>query len=109
MESAFAWIGQIADWVGQWIPRRVIIDLTEGAILYTGFFLPSWMRRFKEEMRITVCSTGIHWYWPARTTLAMYPIARQTDRLETQTMESKDGKTFLAGGTLTYRVKDLEL
>jgi regulator of protease activity HflC (stomatin/prohibitin superfamily) len=95
VESALAWIGQIASWIGQWIPRWSILDTTEGAIKYVGGKDPR------------VCGPGIHFYWPARTTFVMYPIARQTDRLETQTMESRDGKTFIAGGTLTYEVIDL--
>lgn len=111
MESAFAWIGQIAEWIGQWIPRRAILDTTEGAVKYTGFFLPRRMRvrlgGFDGEMRVSVCEAGIHWYWPAASTWVMYPTAKQTDRLETQTMESKDGKTFIVSGTLTYKVKDL--
>jgi regulator of protease activity HflC (stomatin/prohibitin superfamily) len=96
MESALAWIGQIAAWIGQWIPRWSILDTTEGAIKYVG------------GKRIVVCGAGVHFYWPARTTFVAYPTARQTDRLEMQTMESKDGKTFIAGGTLTYCVEDLE-
>lgn len=96
METALAWIGQIAAWIGQWIPRWSILDTTEGAIKYVG------------GKRVVVCGAGIHFYWPARTTWVAYPVARQTDRLEMQTMESKDGKTFIAGGTLTYCVEDLE-
>jgi|SRR6185436_3958121 len=111
MENAFAWIGQIADWVGQWIPRRVILDTTEGAVKYTGFLLPLRLRVFfggyNGQMRLTMCEPGIHWYWPATSTWVPYPTAKQTDRLETQTMETTDGKTFLVSGTLTYRVKDL--
>jgi regulator of protease activity HflC (stomatin/prohibitin superfamily) len=113
MESAFAWIGKIADWIGQWIPRRSILDTTEGAIKYTGFFLPRRLRvalgGFDGEIEVKVCKAGIHWYWPAASTWVVYPTAKQTDRLETQTMESKDGKTFLVGGTLTYQVTDLAL
>lgn len=111
MDSAFAWIGKIADWIGEWIPRRVIVDTTEGAVKYTGFLFPRVLRmrlRGRDtDMVVTVCLAGIHWYWPATSSWVMYPVARQTDRLETQTMESKDGRTFLISGTLTYRVKDL--
>lgn len=95
MDSALAWIGQIAAWVAQWIPRWVILDTTEGAIKYVG------------GKRAVRCGPGIHFFWPARTTFFPYPTARQTDRLETQTMESKDGRTFLVSGTLTYEVEDL--
>jgi regulator of protease activity HflC (stomatin/prohibitin superfamily) len=97
MDNALAWIGQIASWIGQWIPRWAILDTTEGAIKYVG------------GKRVVKCGPGIHFYWPARTTFVAYPTARQTDRLESQTMESKDGKTFIAAGTLTYKVDDLEL
>lgn len=111
MENAFAWIGQIADWVGQWIPRRVILDTTEGAVKYTGYLLPLRLRLrfggFNGRMRLTLCEPGIHWYWPATSTWVPYPTAKQTDRLETQTMETTDRITFLVSGTLTYRVKNL--
>jgi regulator of protease activity HflC (stomatin/prohibitin superfamily) len=97
MESAFAWIGQIASWIGQWFPRWVILDMTEGAIKYVG------------GKKIVLCEPGIHFYWPARTKFVQYPIARQTDRLESQTMETMDGKTFIVSATLTYSVNDLTL
>jgi regulator of protease activity HflC (stomatin/prohibitin superfamily) len=96
MEGALAWIGKIADWIGQWIPRWVVLDPTEGAIKYVG------------GKRIVPCGAGVHFYWPARTIWQAYPVARQTDRLESQTMESKDGKTFIVAGTLTYKVLDIE-
>lgn len=95
MGEAFAWLGRLVEWIAQWIPRWVILDTTEGAIKYVGGARP------------VVCEAGIHFYWPARTTFVMYPTARQTDRLETQVMESKDGKTFIVSGTLTYEVSDL--
>ena len=97
MDSALAWIGQIASWIGQWIPRWAVLDTTEGAIKYVG------------GKKVVVCGAGIHFYWPARTSWVTYPTARQTDRLEAQTMESKDGLTFIVSGTLTYKVLDLAL
>lgn len=97
MESALAWIGKIAEWLGAFIPRWAILDTTQGAIKYVG------------GSRAIVCGPGIHWYWPARSTFVEHPTARQTDRLETQTMESADGKTFLVSGTITYSVEDLAL
>lgn len=97
MESALAWIGQVAEWFGRFIPRQVILDTTEGAIKY------------KRGADPVYCGPGIHWYWPWRSTWQLYPIARQTDRLETQTMESKDGKTFIVGAMITYSVANLML
>lgn len=95
MESAFAWLGKLAEWLGQWIPRWSILDTTEGAIKYVG------------GKRVKVCGPGIHFWWPARTTFIPFPTARQTDRLESQTMETTDGKTFLVGAMITYSVPDL--
>lgn len=95
METAFAWIGQIASWIGQWIPRWQILDTTEGAIKYV-----------KGKPR--ECGSGqVHWYWPVTTTWVVYPVARQTDRLETQTMETTDRVTFIVAGTITYSVHDI--
>lgn len=95
MDNALAWIGKIAEWLGQWIPRWTILDTTEGAVKYVG------------GSRIVACRAGIHFWWPARTTWQQYPTARQTDRLESQVMESRDEKTFMVSGTLTYRVENI--
>lgn len=112
MESALAWIGRIAEWLGAFIPRWVILDTTEGAVKFEGFFLPARLRRrlgwFSDDVRITVCSAGLHWYLPVTTRWSEYPIARQTDRLETQTLESKDGRTFIVAGTITWSVEAIE-
>jgi hypothetical protein len=95
LDSALGWIGTIAEWVGRWVPRWVILDTTEAAIKYV-------------KGRPVLCPGGqIHWYWPATTTWHEYPTARQTVRLETQTMESTDGKTFIVSGIITFEVKDL--
>lgn len=107
IEGAFAWVGQIAEWVGQFFPRRVILDTTEGAVKYSGFVLPQRWRRYEGEFRVTVHEAGIHWWWPYTSKWIDYPTARQTDRLETQTMETVDGKTFMISGTITYCVVDL--
>jgi len=95
MNGAFEWIGYIADWLGRFIPRWVILDTTEGGIKFKGGDDPVF------------CAPGIHWYWPIRSTLHVHPIVRQTDRLETQTMESKDGITFIVSATITYTISDL--
>lgn len=111
MDSALAWIGQIASWVGQWIPRRPTLDTTEGAIKYEGFILPrAWRVRwggFDGDMRVHVCGPGMHWWWPATSKWTEYPTARQSDRLESQVLTSSDDKTFLLSGTITYQVDDL--
>jgi len=95
VESAFAWLAQLTDWLGRFIPRWVVLDTTENGIKYV------------RGAKVVLCEPGIHWYWPATTEWRTYPVVRQTDRLESQTMETKDGVTFLVSGTLTYSVNDL--
>lgn len=94
-ESAFAWVGQIVEWFGQWVPRRTILAPNEGALKYV------------RGNRVVECGPGIHVWWPATTRFLIFPTARQTDRLESQAMESSDGITFIVSALITYRVSDL--
>lgn len=95
MESALAWIGQVAEWFGQFIPRRVVLDTTEGAIKFVNGKDPVY------------CGPGKHWWWPWTSKFESFPIVRQTDNIETQTLETSDSRTFLVNGTITYSVNDL--
>lgn len=95
LESAFGWIGKIADWLGQWFPRWEIVDTTEAGI--------KWVKGVPKA-----CPGGqVWWHWPVTTKWTTFPTARQTDRLETQTMESADGVTFIVGAMITYEVVDV--
>jgi regulator of protease activity HflC (stomatin/prohibitin superfamily) len=95
MNEALAWVGQIFEWLGRWIPRWEILDTTEGAIKYVGGKNPKY------------CPPGIHWYWPVTTTFHTYPIVRAADRLQTQTIITADDKTVIVGGMIVYTVIDL--
>src|SRR3954469_210986 len=112
LDQALGWVGKVAEWFGQFTPRREILDTTEGAVKYSGFVLPLWLRArcggFKGDFRVTTHGPGVHWWWPYTSKWSCHPVARQTDRLETQTFESKDGKTFMASATVTYEVVKLE-
>jgi regulator of protease activity HflC (stomatin/prohibitin superfamily) len=93
--AAFEWIGKLVEWLGAFIPRWVILDTCIGAVKY------------KRGVPMFCAPGGVWWYWPVTTLWQEYPMARQTDRLESQTIESKDGKTFIVAGTITYMVTDL--
>jgi regulator of protease activity HflC (stomatin/prohibitin superfamily) len=96
MESAFAWIGAIVEWVGEFIPRRVIIDPTVRGIKFVG------------GKKVVVLEEGVHWYWPFWTRFAQHPIRRQAVDLRSQTLMTKDGKTIVVGGMVVYEVRDVE-
>jgi hypothetical protein len=91
MDSALAWIGQVAEWLGAFFPRWVVLDTATGAVKFV-----------KGQPKF--CEPGaVHWFWPVTTLWQTYPVVRQTDRLESQTIETTDGKTFIVAGTITYR------
>lgn len=108
MEGALAWIGKIAEWIGQWFPRWTVLDRTQGAVKSEGFFLPTRLRRFKDDVRVTALAPGLHWWWPATTAFELYPTSFQTDNLPSQTMETNDDTTITVGGMITYTVVDIE-
>lgn len=96
MEGAFAWIGQIIEWFGKFLPRWVILDTTEGAV------------KFVKGKHPKALGPGIHWYWPVCTTLQEYPTARQADNLRTQTIVTRDDRVVAVGGMLVYDVVDIQ-
>ena len=96
MDSALGWIGQIAAWVRQFIPKWIIIPTTHGGV--------KWVR----GKRLVELTPGIHWYWPVVTVLQTYPIVRQSVDLRPQVMVDADWKTFSAGVVVTYTVADLK-
>lgn len=96
MESALAWIGQLADFVGRFFPRWIILDPRSGGVKYV------------RGSRVVKLGPGIHWYWPLVTTYDTYPTVRQTDNMVTQTIVTKDDKTVAVGGMIVYDVPDVE-
>lgn len=96
MGNALAWIGEIVNWFGQWIPRWVVVNTTHGWV--------KWVKGGK----VISGGAGVVWYWPATTNLAMHPIARQTMNLPSQILETTDNRTFVIGGVVTYEITDLE-
>lgn len=97
MESAFAWIGQIVEWVGQWIPAKVLVDPTHAAV------------KFVRGKAGVLLGPGMHFYWPITTSFHPYPVARQAVDLRSQTFMTTDEVTAIAGGLVVYEVANLEL
>lgn len=95
MESAFAWLGDIINWFGKFIPRVFIMKATHGGIA------------FKRGKHVIKLDPGLHVYWPFTTELATYPIVRQTSNLPTQVLMSKDGKPVVVGGIVVYKINDI--
>jgi regulator of protease activity HflC (stomatin/prohibitin superfamily) len=94
MDSALAWVGQLAQWFGQFFPRWIILNTTEGAVKFVG------------GKRVVLLGPGIHWFWPARTEVKAWVVARQSVNLPSQTVTTKDGKVIAVGGLLIFRITD---
>lgn len=95
MESAFAWIGSIVEWFGNFIPRVKIVRSTHGGL------------RFRHGRHVKEIAPGICIYWPICTEIEIIPVARQTHNLPSQSLLTKDGKQVVVGGVVVYAVKDV--
>jgi regulator of protease activity HflC (stomatin/prohibitin superfamily) len=100
MASAFAWIGQIVEWLGQFFPRWLVVENTHGGVKTIGSF-------FRRGTKIVAVGPGLVWFWPATTRLEIFPTCFQTDNLPSQTIETSDGTSVVVGGMISYRVADV--
>jgi regulator of protease activity HflC (stomatin/prohibitin superfamily) len=96
MDAALGWIGQLVEWLGMFIPRRIIIDTTHAGV--------KWVM----GKRVVPLAPGLHFYWPLLTEYRTYPTARQAADLRTQTLMTTDGKTLVVGGLIVYEIHDIE-
>ena len=95
METAFSWLGTIAETLINAFPHLKIVDVTQGGVK---------MRRGVEIIELT---PGLCFYWPLITVIRVIPVVRDTLELSAQTFATKDGKTVLATGMITYSVRDV--
>lgn len=95
MESALAWIGEIAAWVGQFVPRWIIVPVTHGAV------------KFVRGHKVVPLTPGWHIYWPLTTELQTHAVVRQAVCLRPQTLTTTDGKTIAVGCLIGYEIDDI--
>lgn len=108
MEGAFAWIGRIAEWVGQFIPRRLVIDTRHQATKWNTLLLRDLVRfRWRPEAKVSILQPGFHVYWPVVTEVEEYPVKRQSVVLSPQVVTTTDGFEVLVSGLLVYSIDDL--
>ena len=105
MDSALGWIGAIAEWLGKFFPRWVVVEPTHAAVKVIGW---SWRKknRPKGGTRVVGQSSGIAFWWPAVTEVSIVPVARQANNLQVQTITTTDAKTFMVAGMIVYSVHD---
>ena len=103
MESALGWLGDIIQWFGKFIPRIIIVRVTDKLI------------KFRYGNDIILCTssngirgTGIHFYWPLVTEIEKKNVQRQPLEMPVQYLVTKDNKTVGVKPALIYSINDLE-
>lgn len=79
------------------IPRLVIIRATHRGIKFK-------LGKFPKELR-----PGLHVYWPLVTQVDLVVVARQTNTLQPQVLQTLDKKSIVACGYVVFGVGDVVL
>lgn len=95
MDKAFGWIGEIFQTLLRVIPWLVIVPATHRGIAFVrGFRVKEW-------------PPGLHWYWPVVTTYKLLVVVRQTVRVQSKVVMTKDLKTVTVGALVTYHINNV--
>lgn len=82
--------------IGSWIPRLVIVQANQKGIAYV------------RGKNIRILEPGLRVYWPIVTNIVIKPVVRQTIHLPSQTLTTKDRKAVTCGGSIVYRINDIQ-
>ncbi len=95
MDKAFGWLGEIFQTLLRIIPWLVIVPATHRGVAFVrGFKVKEW-------------PPGLHWYWPVVTTYKLLIVVRQTVRIQSKVIMTKDLKTVTVGSLVTYHINDV--
>lgn len=95
MDKAFGWIGEIFQTLLRLLPWLVIVPATHGGVA------------FVHGNRIKEWQAGLHWYWPVVTSYKLITTVRQTQRIQSKVIMTKDMRTVTVGALVTYYVDDV--
>jgi len=95
MDQAFGWIGEIVRTLLRFIPWLVIVPATHAGVAFVhGHRVKEW-------------PPGLHWYWPLVTTYKLMVTVRQTQKIHTKVVMTRDHETVFVGALVTYYVDDI--
>ena len=95
MDRAFGWIGEIFQTLLRFLPWLVIVPVTHGGVA------------FVRGSRVKEWKPGLHWYWPLVTSYKLMTTVRQTQRIQSKVIMTKDLRTVTVGALVTYYVDDV--
>jgi regulator of protease activity HflC (stomatin/prohibitin superfamily) len=94
MDKAFGWLGEIFQTLLRIIPWLVIVPATHRGVAFVrGHRVKEW-------------PPGLHWYWPVVTSYKLIVVVRQTQRVQSKVIMTRDLKTVTVGALVTYHVND---
>ena len=96
MENAFSWLRSIVEWVGQLIPKIILVPPTHAGV------------KFVRGNKVKVMESGLYFYWPVITTYTLYPIVRQTNNLSAQVLMTKDNKSVIVSAIIIFSVQNIK-
>jgi regulator of protease activity HflC (stomatin/prohibitin superfamily) len=95
VDKAFGWIGEIFQTLLKFLPWLVIVPATHAGVAFVrGHRVKEWQ-------------PGLHFYWPLVTTYKTMAIVRQTQRIQSKIVMTKDLQTVTVGALVTYYVDDV--
>jgi regulator of protease activity HflC (stomatin/prohibitin superfamily) len=95
VDKAFGWIGEIFQTLLRLLPWLVIVPATHGGVA------------FVHGNRIKEWKAGLHWYWPVATSYKLIAVVRQTQRIQSKVIMTKDMRTDTVGALVTYYIDDV--
>ncbi len=95
VDRALGWIGEIFQTLLRLVPWLVIVPATHAGVAFVhGHRIKEW-------------KPGLHWYWPVATSYRLMTTVRQTQRIHSKVVMTKDLKTVTVGALVTYVVDDI--
>jgi len=91
----FEWLNEIISGLLKFVPRPVIIRATHGGVCW---LFGKYVRELKP---------GWHWIWPLIMDWLDIVVARQTNNIETQTVETKDGIPVSISMVVVYSINNI--
>ena len=94
MESFLGWIGQIVEWFGLFIPRRIIVKATDELVKY------------KWDGSVEKNGSGLRWYWPIATEVAEITVIRQPLDIQPTFFTTKDNISCMVDCVVMFEITD---
>jgi hypothetical protein len=100
MSTALSFLNDLAQWLGRWVPRLVLIEVTHRGVL----FGPRGTAR--------LVGPGLRTYWPIAQNLLLVPITTQSVQLFSQMLPASQNpadivpRVRLVATAIQYRIAD---